>query len=80
MRGQTPDEPEDDEASKALLDLAKAEAHLREALLTLRVEGQDHVAEAARELDAARTVYARVTHARPRTIPTDRDAKSWGSH
>lgn len=80
MRGRTSDETKDEDASKALLDLAKAEAHLREALLARRVEGEDRVAEASRELDAARTAYERVTHARPRTLPTDRDVKSWGSH
>lgn len=72
----------EDQARRALLDLAKAEANLRHALLARSVEGTDHVAMATRALDEARAAFERVGHARPKVISgvAEGEAKSWGSH
>lgn len=75
-----PPDDEDDRQRKAILDLARAEAHLREALLARRVEGVDDVAAATRALAEARERFEAAAHPRPRTLPIKEDSKSWGSH
>lgn len=73
---------EDEQARRAILHLAKAEANLRTALLARSVEGVDEVAAAARALDEARAAFERTAHARPKVMPgpPEGEAKSWGSH
>ena len=80
--GEDDREHDDERARRAILDLAKAEANLRHALLARSVEGIDEVAAAARALDEARAAFERAGHARPRMISgaPEGEAKSWGSH
>lgn len=73
-------EDEDERAQRAILDLAKAEANLRQALLARSIEGVDHVAAAEGALAEARAVFERVAHPKPRTVTLEREVKSWGSH
>ena len=74
-------EGEDDEAARrAILDLAKAETNLRQALLARSVEGVDAVAAAERALHDAQAAFEKVAHPRPRVISGEREPKSWGSH
>ena len=74
------DGQDDDTAQRAILNLAKAEANLRHALLARSVEGVDGVAAAERALHHAQAEFEKVAQARPKMISESREAKSWGSH
>ena len=71
---------DEEAARRAVLDLARAEANLRQALLARSIEGVDHVAAAERALEAARVEFEKLAHPRPRVVPGEPPAKSWGSH
>ena len=73
------DDGDEDAMRRAILDLARAEANLRQAVLARSIEGVDDVAAAQKALDAARETFEKVAHPKPRVVAGE-DVKSWGSH